>query len=758
MPYPPVVTATAYNGEILLQWTPGFGVNNSYSIYRSTTPGGEGAIAIATGDLNANYIDTGLKNGQTYYYTVEGVNSVGASAPSNEVSATPNTAPQVPIVFLTSPNDESDFFQWTTSTGATSYNIYRSTVSGGEGSTPYATGVTTASFNDTNLVDGVTYYYQISAVGPGGQSATSTEFYLTPIALHAYPPILNSATAADGQVTLSWTPGVGVTNTYNVFRSTSPGGEGSTPIRTGITATTFTDTGLSDGTTYYYQIQGVNSTGPTNLSGELAARPVSASTPVYGAVAGQQAVAAASYNLTQLGTLDWIHWEAGGSRFETDRKSSGGSQISDVTLYGPAPTIGTASDQSRASTWTDGSPTATATNNSAYILSNGALKTGYSFTVPADTTTRTLYVYAGGNGASSSIRAHLSDGSAADYVATDASAGIYTDFYTITYKAASAGQTLTLTELKTGNIAGTSGSVDLIAAALATPPVLVAAPAAPVLNSATAGDGQIALSWTPGAGVNTSYSVFRSTASGSEGATPIATGITGTTFTDTGLSDGTTYYYTVEGVNSSGSSKPSNELLAKPVAVTVISTGALSGTQVTAAASYNLTQLGSTDWIHFGRGGSYNAVDRKSTGGSKISNVSSIGSGAVAGGYSTGSRTSTWTDGSPTSSTSTEHGYIWSNGALNTGFTFTVPAGTTQHTLYIYAGGVGITSTLRAHLSDGSAADYVATVSNAGNFNSFYAITFKAASANQLLTITLTKSANITGTQGSVDLIAAAMA
>ena len=53
---------------------------------------------------------------------------------------------------------------WTASSGATSYNIYRSTSSGGEGSTPYKTGVTTTSFTDTNLTNGTTYYYQVGAV------------------------------------------------------------------------------------------------------------------------------------------------------------------------------------------------------------------------------------------------------------------------------------------------------------------------------------------------------------------------------------------------------------------------------------------------------------------------------------------------------------------------------------------------------------------------------------------------------------------
>jgi hypothetical protein len=72
--------------------------------------------------------------------------------------------------------------------------------------------------------------------------------------------------------------------------------------------------------------------------------------------------------------------------------------------------------------------------------------------------------------------------------------------------------------------------------------------------------GQIVLSWTAAtttAGTIT-YTVSRSTTSGSE--TSIQTGLTGTSYTDTGLSNTKTYYYTVTAVNSNGSSLPSSEV------------------------------------------------------------------------------------------------------------------------------------------------------------------------------------------------------
>jgi hypothetical protein len=192
-----------------------------------------------------------------------------------------------------------------------------------------------------------------------------------------------------------------------------------------------------------------------------------------------------------------------------------------------------------------------------------------------------------------------------------------------------------------------------------------------------------------------------------------------------------------------------------PIVVQSSSGGALSGAQSVAAASYNLSNLGTSDWAHWGRGGVYGNFDHKSNGGSQISNVTVVGSGGSQGGYTDSSRSVSWTGGAPTASVSGDSGYIWANNAVGGGYSFTVPAGTTAHTLYIYAGGYSSGSQLTAHLSDGSAPDY--TVSSSGNshYANIVALTFQAASAGKSMTIWYTKSQNLNGSGGSTDLIAA---
>ena len=57
-----------------------------------------------------------------------------------------------------------------------------------------------------------------------------------------------------------------------------PANESPTAIATGITSTEYTNTGLSNGTAYYYKVAAVNSTGTSALSNEASATPQAAST------------------------------------------------------------------------------------------------------------------------------------------------------------------------------------------------------------------------------------------------------------------------------------------------------------------------------------------------------------------------------------------------------------------------------------------------------------------------------------------------
>src|SRR5205807_527134 len=98
-------------------------------------------------------------------------------------------------------------------------------------------------------------------------------------------------------------------------------------------------------------------------------------------------------------------------------------------------------------------------------------------------------------------------------------------------------------------------------------------PLAPTGLSATAGNALVNLSWSATTGA-TSYNVYRGTSAGGESATAVATGITTTSYSNTGLVNGTKYYFVVKAVNGAGTSGSSNEANATPSAGTqLISNG-----------------------------------------------------------------------------------------------------------------------------------------------------------------------------------------
>jgi len=116
-------------------------------------------------------------------------------------------------------------------------------------------------------------------------------------------------------------------------------------------------------------------------------------------------------NLTAQGTSDWAHW---GQSSATDfDQLSGNSQISNITVVGSG-SPGQFTDSIQYMSWTNGTPTTSATNSEDGIWIAG-VGNGFSFTVPASTTPQTLTVYVGGYESAGTLTASLSDGSAATY-------------------------------------------------------------------------------------------------------------------------------------------------------------------------------------------------------------------------------------------------------------------------------------------------------------------------------------------------------
>jgi alpha-galactosidase len=166
-----------------------------------------------------------------------------------------NTVPAVPLppVGLAAISGQPIQLMWQAAPGAFAYNIYRSTAT--NGAFTNVASVVLPNYPDSNVTDGVTYYYAVSAVGKGGESAASAVASATGCMPPAAPTGL-TATLNGGQAILDWNPAPGATS-YTVARATS--GAPYTAIATGLETTTYTDTNRNGGVIYYYAVAAANS-------------------------------------------------------------------------------------------------------------------------------------------------------------------------------------------------------------------------------------------------------------------------------------------------------------------------------------------------------------------------------------------------------------------------------------------------------------------------------------------------------------------
>src|SRR5450432_265899 len=236
---PTGLTATPGDKQVSLTWTASSGAT-SYNVKRSTASGGP--YTTVNSPATTSYTDMGLTDGTKYFYVVSAVNSYGESGNSSEANATPTLAiPAVPTGLTATPSDKQVSLTWTASTGATSYNVKRSTASGSEVT---INSPTSASYIDSTVSNGTKYYYKVSAVNPAGESANSSEVNATPNVIPAAPTGL-TATAGNTQVMLAWVASTGAAG-YNVYRGTASGGPYSKI--SSPTTTSYTDSTAANGT------------------------------------------------------------------------------------------------------------------------------------------------------------------------------------------------------------------------------------------------------------------------------------------------------------------------------------------------------------------------------------------------------------------------------------------------------------------------------------------------------------------------------
>ncbi len=358
------------------------------------------------------------------------------------------------------------------------------------------------------------------------------------------------ATAGNAEVSLTWSASSGATG-YYVQRATVSGGP-FTQVAV-PSANSYTNSGLTNGTTYYYVVSAFNSAGQSANSSQASATPIAPATPPT-APTGLQATA----GNTQV-SLVWTA-SAGATSYHVKRSTINGGPYTQVS----APTAtnftdlgltnGTAyfyvvsalnsAGESANSSQVSATPVAPVTPPAAPTgLQATAGNTQVSLTWTASTGAMSYHVK----------RSTTSGGPytqvAAPTTTSDTDTGLTngTTYYYVVSALNSAGESANSPQVS------------------ATPAAPAAPPAAPTGLQATAGNAQVNLTWSASVGA-ASYHVKRTTTNGGP-YTQVAAPTT-TSDADTGLTNGTTYYYVVSALNAAGESANSAQASATPVAAT----------------------------------------------------------------------------------------------------------------------------------------------------------------------------------------------
>jgi fibronectin type 3 domain-containing protein len=280
---PGTVGAVAGTQQATIAWAAAVGATG-YNVKRSITTGtGYTTLGSSPTTSVSPYIDNGLA-ASTYYYVVSSINTIATceSANSSQVSAIP-TNPCTPPTLITNlaatPGNGSITLAWTAPATATVYTVYRKDASGTVDYAPIAANIvpttTPPSYQDQAVVYGTTYSYVVTASNGTCSSNNSNAVTSSPL---CSPPattptgLTASIPTIGGRVTLTWTAAASA-QTYQILRKLSSDPSYTQIVQVTGATLTYTDSGLTNGTSYDYVLTSNNGTCASATSAVVTAVP-----------------------------------------------------------------------------------------------------------------------------------------------------------------------------------------------------------------------------------------------------------------------------------------------------------------------------------------------------------------------------------------------------------------------------------------------------------------------------------------------------
>ncbi len=461
------------------------------------------------------------------------------------------SAPAVPVGLTASGGTGQVTLSWTSVSNATSYNIYYATTSGVTKTSGTKIFSVTTPYAQTGLAAETTYFYVVTAVNSAGESADSVQISASTVSTPPLPTVPAApanviASGGTNQVTLSW-GAVSTASSYNVYYATSSGVTKANGTKITGTTSPAVQTGLIAGTTYYYIVTAVNSTGEGAASIQVAATTLAA-VPSPTAPAAPTGVTAAGG--TNQATISWtavpgaasynLYWstaagvtKASGTKIASVSTPYVKTGLAAGTTYyfivTAANGVGESTASTQATATTNAAPPAVPAAPTGVTATGGANKVTLSWQAVSGATSYNIY-WATTSGVTTS--------------GTKITAA--TTPYAQTGLAASTAYYYIVTAV---NAAGQSVASAQITATTNAP--IVTLPTAPVGVSSTGGTNQVSLSWSAVSGA-TSYNIYYATTSGVTKTSGAKITNAANPYVQTGLAVGTTYYYVVTAANSAG--------------------------------------------------------------------------------------------------------------------------------------------------------------------------------------------------------------
>ena len=244
-PAPTLKSASAGVNGITVTWNAVSGATK-YKVYRKSGSGSWAGLADVTG---TSYVDTSVTEGTAYTYTVKAYNgSIWSDFDTKGVSARAVAVFGAPVLKGASSADNGITVTWNAVSGATKYKVYRKS---GSGSWVGLADVTTTSYVDASVTEGVTYTYTVKAWnGSKWSSFDTTGVSVRAVAVFG-APVLKGASASASGITVTWNAVSGATK-YKVYRKTGSGGWVGLAD---VTGTAYVDASVTEGTAYTYTVK-----------------------------------------------------------------------------------------------------------------------------------------------------------------------------------------------------------------------------------------------------------------------------------------------------------------------------------------------------------------------------------------------------------------------------------------------------------------------------------------------------------------------